>query len=72
MDKASLRRLKEQLPKRYAKQIKEMTGKSYASIFKTFNENSNLVVVEVVDAALEIVETRKNEARKREERLAQL
>lgn len=72
MDKADLKRLKQQLPKRYAKIIREKTGKSYASIFKTFNENSNLVVVEVVDAALEIVETQKADARKREIRLAQI
>jgi len=59
MDKEKLSLLKAQLPKRYAKMIKEKTGKSYSSIFKTFQTDSPLVVVEVVDAALAILEEQK-------------
>ncbi|MBK6348210.1 MAG: hypothetical protein IPF68_20165 [Bacteroidales bacterium] len=55
MTKSELQKLKMQLPKHYAKLIKEKTGKSYSSIFKTFHEGSDLIVIEVVDAALEIL-----------------
>ncbi|MBK9358849.1 MAG: hypothetical protein IPN08_15945 [Bacteroidales bacterium] len=72
MTKAELQKLKSQLPKHYAKQIKARTGKSYSSIFKTFHENSDLIVIEVVDAALEILEEEKAKESARSQKLAQL
>ncbi len=72
MTKSELQKLKTLLPKHYAKQIKAKTGKSYSSIFKTFHENSELIVIEVVDAALEILEEEKAKEKARSQKLAQL
>ncbi|MHC1773781.1 MAG: hypothetical protein AB9834_00070 [Lentimicrobium sp.] len=72
MTKAELQKLKTLLPKHYAKRIKEKSGKSYSSIFKTFHENSELIVIEVVDAALEILEEENAKEKARSQKLAQL
>ncbi len=72
MTKAELQKLKTLLPKHYAKRIMAKTGKSYSSIFKTFHENSELIVIEVVDAALEILEEEKAKEIARSQKLAQL
>lgn len=72
MDKTDLKRIQEQLPKQYAKLIKERTGKSYASIFKTFSANSPLIVVEVVDAAIQILEEKQAKDKERAEKIAKL
>ncbi|HOI87312.1 MAG TPA: hypothetical protein PLV51_05575 [Lentimicrobium sp.] len=56
MDKATLQKIKSKLPRNYARLIKEKTGKSYSSIFKTFQYNNSLCVPEVVEAALQIIE----------------
>jgi len=68
MDKENFDLIKSQLPKGYAKMIKERTGKSYSSIFKTFQRNSPLLVVEIIDAALILIKEtkRKNEKRQKE------
>jgi hypothetical protein len=71
MTKSELQRLKSQLPKHYAKLIKAKTGKSYSAIFKTFHENSPLIVIEVVDAALDILEEEKAKEMARSKKLAQ-
>ena len=55
MDKTTLQKIKPKLPRNYAKLIKERTGKSYSSIFKTFQESNPLLVTEVVEAAYEII-----------------
>lgn len=59
MDKAELKKLQDKLktkfPMRYAKMIREKSGKSYSSIYKTFDERDNLIVMEVVDAAIAIL-----------------
>ena len=72
MDKEKLGLLKAQLPKRYAKMIKERTGKSYSSIFKTFQKDSTLLVVEVVDAALAILEEQKAKNEERQKKMQDL
>jgi len=72
MTKSELQKLKMQLPKHYAKLIREKTGKSYSSIFKTFHEGSDLIVIEVVDAALEILSERKLKDKERAKKLAEL
>jgi hypothetical protein len=72
MNKSELQKLKMQLPKHYAKLIKEKTGKSYSSIFKTFHEGSDLIVIEVVDAALEVLSERKIKDEERAKKLAEL
>jgi hypothetical protein len=59
MDKADLKKLQDKLkakfPMRYAKMIREKSGKSYSSIYKTFDERDPLIVMEVVDAAIAIL-----------------
>lgn len=72
MDKESLKKLKDKLPKHYAKMIREKTGKSYSSIFKTFQETNPLIVVEVVDAALVILEEQKQKEAERKKKIAEL
>jgi len=72
MNKIELQKLKKQLPKHYAKRIKEKTGKSYSSIFKTFHPGSDLVVIEVVDAAIDILSEQKIKEQERAKKLAEL
>jgi len=72
MNKSELQKLKLQLPKHYAKLIREKTGKSYSSIFKTFHEGSDLIVIEVVDAALEVISEHKLKDKERAKKLAEL
>lgn len=59
MDKKTLKQLQEKLkerwPKKYAKLLRERSGKSESAIFKTFNPNYPLIVDEVVDAAIELL-----------------
>ncbi|GEM_PF-2035877 len=72
MTKTDLKKLKEQLPRNYAKLLMEKTGKSYSSVFKTFHEGSSLIVYEVVDAAIELAEQNKMKNLERNSRIAQL
>lgn len=72
MNKADLKKLKDQLPRNYAKLLMEKTGKSYSSVFKTFHEGSDLIVYEVVDAAIELAEINKQKNNERNMRISQL
>ena len=72
MDKKSLQKIKSKLPRNYAKLIREKTGKSYSSIFKTFQESSPLYVSEVVEAALLIIEEHKAKEEKLKKKIADL
>lgn len=72
MDKEKLKLIKEALPSKYAKLIKEKTGLSSSSIFRTFNENDELVVEEVVDAALEIIQETKQKQIDRDKKMSEL
>lgn len=72
MTKTDLKKLKNQLPKNYAKLLMAKTGKSYSSVFKTFHEGSDLIVYEVVDAAIELAEEIRLKDLQRNKRIAQL
>lgn len=72
MNKTDLKKLKDQLPRNYAKILMQKTGKSYSSVFKTFHEGSDLIVYEVVDAAIELAEATKVKNNERNQRIAQL
>jgi len=72
MDKTSLQKIKSKLPRNYAKLIREKTGKSYSSIFKTFQESSPLYVSEVVEAALLIIEEHQAKEEKLKKKIADL
>lgn len=72
MNKTDLKKLKDQLPRNYAKILMAKTGKSYSSVFKTFHEGSDLIVYEVVDAAIELAETTRVKNHERNQRIAQL
>ncbi|KAF5056975.1 hypothetical protein SDC9_23508 [bioreactor metagenome] len=72
MDKKSLQKIKSKLPRNYAKLIREKTGKSYSSIFKTFQESSPLYVSEVVEAALLIIEEHQAKEEKLKKKIADL
>lgn len=72
MDKKSLQKIKRKLPRNYAKLIREKTGKSYSSIFKTFQESSPLYVSEVVEAALLIIEEHQAKEEKLKKKIADL
>lgn len=72
MNKTDLKKLKDQLPRNYAKILMAKTGKSYSSVFKTFHEGSDLIVYEVVDAAIELAEATKEKNYQRNQRIAKL
>lgn len=72
MDKKSLQKIKSKLPRNYAKLIREKTGKSYSSIFKTFQESNPLYVSEVVEAALLIIEEHQAKEEKLKKKIADL